>query len=152
MRTHNDTPFASAQYLEDPSGKHEETFTVLQARIADDGESRNEPTIAVPASEVTVDSELTPNQDLKPSSPSKDMHPAIIAFKERRKVNQKIALATGFVAGCIICGPILGVIGAGVAHTIVKKTGRAKQARMENNLQSKENVPVMAVQSASLQK
>ena len=152
--TYNDIPIASAQFLDDESSeKREEGFAVVQARVAEEFDTTSEPAIAVAASDVTVDSELSPNaEEPKPSPPTITEHPDIAAFKEKRKSDQKVALLVGFVVGCTICGPILGAIGAGVAYRIVKKRGRAQQARMEEELneEGKLNIPVSAVQSSMM--
>mmetsp|Transcript_14520 Transcript_14520/g.29406 ORF Transcript_14520/g.29406 Transcript_14520/m.29406 type:complete len:151 (+) Transcript_14520:1086-1538(+) len=132
--THDDIPIASAHFLDDPSLKSEEYVSVVQARVPDEkDEAGHNPTaITVPSEDVTVNN-ANPAPNNKPPVEN-SAHPEIAAFKERRKRNQKIALVTGFVVGCIICGPILGVIGAGATHAIVKHRGRAKQAKKEEQL------------------
>ena len=130
--TYNDIPITSAQFLDNPSMKNEEDVSVVQARVADERDQQgNQPTIAVPATSVTI-TDSNPPSNNRPNG--NIVHPTIAALKERRKRNQKIALVAGFVVGCIICGPILGVIGAGATHAIVKYRGRAKQARKEEEL------------------
>ena len=128
--TYNDIPFVSARYLGSDSEKQDEKSNVIQAS-ATNANGSNEPTISVPAQAVVVDE---PSGAENGNSPTNGVHPDIEAFKQRRKRNQKIALVGGFVAGCVICGPILGVLGAALTHSIVKGSGRAKQARLESEL------------------
>lgn len=131
--TDKDIPITSADILDDPSLKREEDVPVVQVRHANEKDDswgfNHHPATIVPSTNVTLN-DTPPNK----SSIVNFIHPDIAAFKEQRKRNQKIALVAGFVVGCIICGPILGVIGAGAAHAIVKYRGRAKQSRKEEQL------------------
>ena len=156
-------PFASAEYLDDGSFLAEKR-NVMQAHVPDQDDQgafteavSNEPTIHVPARDVTVNDEAPKNKenangdevvDTKMSN-NNNLHPSIATLKQKRKRNQKVAIVAGFVVGCILCGPVLGVIGAVGAHHTVKRLGRAKQARMQAEL---DRDYAMAMHVAAIQK
>ena len=154
--SYNNIPIASARPLTDTSDKPANDFGVVQAHVEeeyrhdssslfhDNNDFYNEPTIAVSASDVMV--QPTKQQEQHSTTPTYNnsapfyaqMHPRIHAFKERRKRRQKVAAVTGFAVGLILVGPIIGLVVGAVAHGVTKSSGRARQRRMEKQLQQEQ--------------
>ena len=165
--SYSNIPIASAKPLpllhDDSDRQNDNSHVVVQAHVDennvfassnsnsnDNYYNYSEPTIAVPASDVMVQPAPKPMQQLaQPPTMTLTtndnqllqqaiMDPRIRAFKQRRKRRQAFAAATGFVAGTILVGPIMGVVTGAVVHGAVKAGGRARQRRMEQRLQQQE--------------
>ena len=151
--SYNHIPMASAKPLPNTNSykQNENDLFVVQAHVEENdlhvagshNYQNNEPTIAVSASDVVVQPPPKPSSQT-PVGPStatschnsqlQYTDPRIRAFKERRKRRQALAAATGFVAGTILVGPIIGFVAGAIVHGTVKSRGRAKQRRMEQQL------------------
>ena len=175
MTYNNNVPFAKAEYLQ-YSGEEEKcdydgvpsSSSVMQARVTEETSHHhhpndqgaittvvvennpNDPTIHVPARNVMTVESIPQQQDNDVyASSGYDLHHKIADLKKKRKRNQKIAIVAGFVGGCIICGPILGIVGAVATHYTVKRLGRAKQARLQAELDRDTAIAIIVGTSSS---